>query len=651
MGRGAKRRDIQLMRGVAVLAVVLFHAFETLVPNGFLGVDVFFVISGFLICGHIMAELEQGEFSFRRFYLKRARRLLPASFTTLLVTCLLALAILTPRELFAFAKQAAAFVAFLSNFLLMRHTDYFAPLAETQPLLHTWSLSLEEQFYFVAPVLLWFTPRRFRGGLIAGGMIASAAICAVLVMGMPGIGMSFSRQASAAFYLLPARAWELLAGALVAWIMLRRPGFAVPAVVKWLALLVIAGAFAISLSERHPGPDAALVVLATMAILAGDDRWLPENVIARMVQKIGDWSYSIYLVHWPLLSFATIIYVGAPPPALLAGLAALSLALGWLQYRYVEQRYLALPVTEIRRWPRREIGAGMALAALLGLAVFATIPADTRLDRGTIGLARQCNFGGSYQLEPACQSAPDPSVILWGDSQAIQLAPALETLGVDFRQATKFSCSSIPGVVPWDEGKADFAEQCLSFNDSVLHDVLASRETGTVLLSSLWARVFESQNDLLIDGVPVEGGAAKQAPAVAARLKALIDRLHHAGKRVILIGPIPYADFDLGACTDRLINRRPIVHECALRKERAEELVAGWSGLLRSVADQTGAEFLDPIAALCGSSGNCRTRIGRHNLYRDHDHLSDYGAEYLLRRLDLPARLSAPAGSGHGRSD
>jgi peptidoglycan/LPS O-acetylase OafA/YrhL len=349
-----KRFDIQFLRGVAVLVVVLFHAVGEAFPRGYLGVDIFFVISGFLITTIILRDLAAGRFSFTGFYLRRARRLLPASFATLIGSTALALVLLTSSQLRDYMAQLLGTLTFSANFVLAQQTDYFADAAEMKPLLHTWSLSLEEQFYFLTPLVLWLTPLRSRPWILLAGTVASLALCLALASGSPLIPWPPQFQLKLAFFMLPARAWELLLGALCGWLMLRKPGLALP---RWLKFVGLAALFAgcmVGFDDIHPRGDSLVVTSATALLLLGDDRWLPANLFTRLVTTIGDWSYSLYLVHWPLFSFAIIAYGGTPPLPVVAALALVALVLAWLQFTYVEERYRRPPASGAVR--RRRIG-------------------------------------------------------------------------------------------------------------------------------------------------------------------------------------------------------------------------------------------------------------------------------------------------------
>lgn len=300
------RFDIQFWRGLAVLLVVLSHAFPQWFPDGFVGVDIFFVISGYLMTKMIVGGIDRGDFTFGSFYLRRARRLIPASLTTVGVTIAVAALVLPSEAWPGFAISVAAVLTFTANFITQ--AQMFGNHV-MQPLSHFWSLSLEEQFYFVYPVLLFALPRRTRLPVIAALMVASFAIWMVAPV-------------SIRFYHLPARAWELLLGGLI---------FLTPG--------------------RIP------------------DTWLPRLSISNAMAKLGDWSYSLYLVHWPLLAFAAII-VGSPlPPVTALAICVLSIALAALQYRFIEQPWRRKGHSQLRQDdPNVTVKAGVAAVRSAAIA-------------------------------------------------------------------------------------------------------------------------------------------------------------------------------------------------------------------------------------------------------------------------------------------
>ncbi|MDE2119650.1 MAG: acyltransferase [Betaproteobacteria bacterium] len=357
------RADIQALRGLAVLSVVLFHVGVGPFAAGYLGVDIFFVISGFLITSLVAAGIERGDFSLAGFYFRRAKRLLPAAYTTVAITVLVAPWCLSRRELHDLAWQAAGAVTFTANVVLWRQTGYFDGAAELKPLLHTWSLSLEEQYYLLLPAALLLLARRRWLGFTLGALVISAGLCAAGVIHKPVL----------AFYLLPTRAWELLVGSAGAlWLRQRPPGAdggATP-LVRALFFPALVGLLALPvwpLPGPHPGLGAALACAATLIVLLRRHPGLERSAPVRGLAAVGDLSYSLYLVHWPILALlrnawgnpAEVLPLGWRLGALLASPVA-----AWALYRWVEA-----PIHHAR-WrasPARVGGLVLASLSLVGL--------------------------------------------------------------------------------------------------------------------------------------------------------------------------------------------------------------------------------------------------------------------------------------------
>ncbi len=361
------RRDIDGMRALAVLAVVLFHAYPRTVTGGFVGVDVFFVISGFLISGLIFDDLDRGRFSLAGFYARRIRRIFPALLLVLTATLAYGFVVLLPVELAALGEQTAGGAGFVANLLLWRDAGYFDRAAVTKPLLHLWSLGVEEQFYIVWPVALWALHRARLPPLacILAAAGVSFAVNVVLSVSDP----------TADFYSPVTRLWELAAGAALA---LRRE--MLPARGRdWASvagLAVIVGCVAgFDPGMAFPGWPALLPVGATVLLIAAGPG--PGAVVNRVVLSnrvavgIGLISYPLYLWHWPLIAYAHVLRGGRGPRELVAlGLIGASLVLAWLTWRLVEQ-----PVR--RGAPGRGMVFGLAgLMAVVGLAGLAVRQAE-----------------------------------------------------------------------------------------------------------------------------------------------------------------------------------------------------------------------------------------------------------------------------------
>ncbi len=356
------RSEIDGLRALAVLPVILYHAGLPGFPAGFVGVDVFFVISGYLISSILLNELQAGTFTLSGFYERRARRILPALFLVL-ATCLpLAWWLLLPHELEGFARSLIAVILFLSNLLFWQESDYFAAEAELIPLLHTWSLAVEEQFYLLFPLLL-----------LLGWRLGKTRLTVLIVL-VATLSLAFSEwlwrvDAGANFYGLPSRAWELMLGALAALYLHQRPqpgGWLAQGLALLGLALVLGSAMLLDNSLPFPSLYALLpTVGATLIILFAT----PNNGAGKLLSLpplvgVGLISYSAYLWHQPLLVFARIQPYREPDAWLLGTTAALSLLLAWLSWRFVERPFRVRQ--RFSRW-------GIFLLALLGSCTFLAI--------------------------------------------------------------------------------------------------------------------------------------------------------------------------------------------------------------------------------------------------------------------------------------
>jgi len=330
------RREIDGLRALAVLPVILFHAgFEGL-SGGFVGVDVFFVISGFLISTIIFNALDEGRFSLLDFYERRARRILPALFVVLLCSVPLALLVMLPGGLKTFASGLLSVLTFTSNIFFWRHVSYFDNTADLNPLLHTWSLAVEEQYYIIFPlvmILLYRYARRMALPLILLGFVASLALSQWALAKVP----------EASYYLLPTRAWEILAGALAAWYCVyhrspqAHPGWVSQLLATCGAIMVLGAMLSYSRSTEFPGINALLPVGGAVLLLvfATAQTWVGRLLGLRPVVGIGLVSYSAYLWHQPLFAFARLYNAELGPLSYVALILA-TFALAYLTWKYVE---------------------------------------------------------------------------------------------------------------------------------------------------------------------------------------------------------------------------------------------------------------------------------------------------------------------------
>jgi peptidoglycan/LPS O-acetylase OafA/YrhL len=649
------RPDIDGLRAIAVLAVLGFHAFPDGFRGGSVGVDVFFVISGFLISGIVLGELARGRFSFRRFYERRARRLLPALLIVLTLTTLAAGCWLYPGELQRLGRElvtGAAFVANLSH--LKEEHGYFSIASESKILLHLWSLGVEEQFYFLWPALmaLAFATRS------TGRMIAVAV----------GLSLVFSaywtpRHPADAFYLPTTRLWELGLGALLErgqshLLALRPVGLAAADhFVSIAGLLLIAGAVLLFSSDLPlPGVWALIPTLgAALVIAAGPQAVVNRKLLSHPVfVHIGKISYPLYLWHWPLLSLTRVTSPTSPSTMARLGILVVAGIASELTYRYVE-----LPV---RRRPYSKLMVGGLLAGLISIAAVG-LGLQQGWIRGRLydphllaleGAAKDTEFPGRFNFlqkdsfkgfATSATPARSGTAVFIGDSHMEQYWPRIEFLAeqkaVPARKAvfiTHRGCQVLPGL---NRLKAGYA--C----DRFLAYALTRAEdpaVDTVVFSACWESYFlntfeEHGRDNPVYAVDDISRTALTSDALGAHkafaaFEKVIAGLVARGKRVFLVLPGP-TSVKLGPLWRRPARfawdwtaSEPPPGAAAISRSEFTRALQSVYGPLTAIAQRTGARLIDPLDTLC-EKDQCSALSATGTVrYQDGDHLrSDYVRE------------------------
>lgn len=614
----AYRPDVDGLRGVAILAVIAYHAFPGWVPGGFVGVDVFFVISGFLITGIIRDGLERQQFGFAHFYARRVRRLFPALAIVLAACWVIGWFELLPPELAQLARHVIGGAGFVANLLFWNEAWYFESAAAAKPLLHLWSLGVEEQFYLFWPVtlvVLWRVARRHV--MVATLLIAAASL-------VWGIWLVPEHRAES-FYSPAARMWELLAGAVLALrpLPVLRAHTALIASLTGSALIV-ASAFMLEPSAWFPGWQALLPVGGAALILAAGPQALVNRAVLshRWMVWLGLFSYPLYLWHWPLLSFAYIAGHQESEIGLRAGLLALSVLLAWATWQFVETPIRRGGPSSVKVAGLSAIMAGVAAIAGLGVVYagypgrFDFPPAIARLAMGSYDHLAGARWRTCWVDEAApadgyaieCRTPARPSadtVVLWGDSYAARLYPGLP----DALQFNRNSCPPLLGV-----GNPS----CQRSTEFVLGEI-ARLEPGTVVLFADWASPHASW----------EAGGYD-----ARQLAATLDALKKAGvSRILVLGPAPRWGWNLPRLVvARWLNggREPEIPERATLG-----LQVGGPAIervMRATVERHGGTYVSLLDLLCNGDG-CLVRTGDELTTWDSGHFTAPAARLVAAAL------------------
>ncbi|CAN5604985.1 acyltransferase family protein [soil metagenome] len=649
-GGGVLRIDIQALRGLAVLLVVMQHAEAGFMRAGHLGVDIFFVISGFLITGMIRRGVEEGGFTFREFYFRRAKRLLPAAYATFTATTVAAVFLLDAREWNDYTAQLAGAVTFTANFVLWQQTGYFEGAAALKPLLHVWSLAIEEQYYLLLPAAMVVMPRRWWLSCACMVLAASLLTCVWL----------WARHPSAAFYLLPTRAWELALGSVAALATLHTGRTRLAA--KWLLLPALATLLAVPvLSTGNAVLDMVAVCLATLIVIVAHHAAIESSRVSAVAARFGDASYSLYLAHWPVFAFLNNVRAGDPTLGELSATAqalavALALLLGFALFAAVERPCRRARLQPSRRLVWSAVGA-TAVLALVPAVLVAHVPDSAGMTRAEIAHERRDNVGFSDVCEfyrefspiPECRDTESPVMLVWGDSFAMHLVPGIAaTTRRGVLQATKSSCGPLPGMAQLtDDHPRNRAEDCLAFNASVLDYLARTPGIEVVVLSSPFYPYLDSGKRRLLRR-HAHDRLAEMDPGEAVALAGMreaIDGIRALGKRVVVVAPPPSTGFDFSHCIERRASSRTLygrLSNCNMRLVDYQASKAGVLQLLNRIEldSQVGVVSFDEL--LCDRE-ECATSLGAHAIYRDEGHFSYVGSRVVAERMRLGQLLYSVA--------
>lgn len=650
------RADIDGLRAVAVLSVLFFHGFPTLLPGGFIGVDIFFVMSGFLISTIIFESLLENKFSFFDFYLRRAKRIFPALIVVLIFCYFAGWNILFPNEFKALSKHIVAGALFSSNLLSFMEQGYFDVSADMKPLLHLWSLGIEEQFYIVWPLILWTCWKRKLNFLLVllGIMLLSFGFNVVTVR----------TNSNAAFYMPHLRFWELLIGASLAYFSVFKSAETARLTKSYANHMACAGAVTLVLSlllitkeNAFPGWWAVLpTVAAACLIMAGPSAWINRNVLSLPVMVwFGLISFPLYLWHWPLLAFARILQNNAAGNDVIFAMLLLSVALAWLTYKFVET-----PIRFGKFSNSHYYSLTGILLVVAGVGVFSFIKeGKDGLPRGFLEnnkISVSGSDGGDLgETEYGCgpnkkeldanfsscisDKRETPRYVLVGDSKALALFPGLVRTSHKNGRWMLIGGNGKQGPVAPVVSDAELYQVYQKNAIAAIEKISSISEIDAIVIVASTRGIFSLKTDYSISDLE----SSRNFDIALAGVKKFTEKLIPLGKKIVFVVDNPTFR-DPTDCLPRELKPEFFQQmvgsykaECRIKIEEQIRLSGKYRELLKLVSEENPKliSIFDPTTRLCDTnSGYCSMTKNGRLLYGYTDHISDYAAGLVGQELN-----------------
>jgi peptidoglycan/LPS O-acetylase OafA/YrhL len=642
------RKDIDGLRGIAVLAVIFAHAKITGFAGGFIGVDIFFVISGFLITTITLQAIKDGTFSLVKFWERRIRRIIPAFYFTLLLCLPFAWWLLHYVDRFNFAQSMLYSLGFLSNIYFSQRVGYFDEASSLHPLIHTWSLSVEEQYYIIFPLLML--------GLLALSKkikYSHHKICLMSFIAIASISLIWSEyelrnNPQAAYYFLQYRAFELLVGAVASILIFEYPKF-IPKrkiICELLgftgAILIIYSVAAFDYATPFPGLYALIPTFGAALILMNNQGIISKILSLSPLRFVGKISYSAYLLHQPIIAFMWHFLPHSPKQTdyIFAIIATLTLAT--FSWKFIEQ-----PFRATGKFNRKQIFSFM----IIGTISFAGIALTGILSKGSyyiktienynleshfnktkinLGLNEKCEE--SFTLSYKCatyQKGEKPELILWGDSFGMHLADMLKSAlpNVKMRQATISACGPVLGAATYSrDNPRIWGENCINANNKVIEYIAKNPSIKYVVLGSIFFQ-YVGEEDLLLENgeIVLDKEIAKQ------QIIETIKRLKKLNVTPIIVSPPPQNGENHPRCLlkAKMFDFAPTI--CHIPRPEYDDYQETINGLVRELEEYATVIWLDEI--LCDKN-ICRTYIDDVPIFRDDAHLSHEGSAWIGTKIN-----------------
>lgn len=657
------RPDIDGLRAIAILSVLTFHAFPGALRGGFVGVDIFFVISGFLISSIIFRSLHRGDFSFAEFYAHRLKRIFPALILVLAASFAFGWFALLSDEYGQLGKHMAAGAGFVQNFVLWKEAGYFDTASELKPLMHLWSLAIEEQFYLIYPVLIWGS---WRLGL--------NVLTVVLVIGLLSFAANITgigKDAVGTFFMPQTRFWELLSGSVLAYMHLFHRLSLATWLSRWMfhpvifrhppapdhresflnnlfalsgLLLIVAAVFGIHKGMAFPGWLALVPVAgAFLLIMAGPQAWVNRNILAhKMMVFVGLISYPLYLWHWSILSFARIVESEFPSPEIRFAAVAISFLLAWLTYRLIEK-----PIRFGRKAWIKTAGT-IFLMVVVGYIGYNTYQRDGLAFRSTVkpfknnknelvrlpAVDEPCKVyvNSSNPIFPYCRFSDvgtKNTVAVIGDSHAhVAYAGIAERLSSYGLNAVLLANSGCPVLLGAEYGKSlEEKNICKQEIEKIIQIVIEKKDIKKVFIFTRGPLYMTGKELLQIAGPSFESIPISKEIFIAS-LQRTVDALNNAGKSVFYVTENPELEKSPEACIKRPL--RVSVKNCEMN---LPEVKARQNDYLTGLASIKGATIINTLQAFCTET-RCKVFDEKGALlYADRDHLSYSGSWFQVNNV------------------
>lgn len=652
------RREIDGLRALAVLPVMFFHAGFNMFSGGFVGVDVFFVISGYLITSIILVEKQAGTFSLIKFYERRARRILPALFLVVFVSLPFAWLWLLPSDMKDFSQSLVAVSAFASNILFLRESGYFDSAAELKPLLHLWSLAVEEQYYLLFPVFLLMT-WRFGKKWIVWLLVVAATISLARAQ------WGSQNQPAATFYLLPTRGWELLIGAFIAFYFFNREkhvvrtSFAQPASFVGL-LLILYAIFAFNKSTSFPGFYALVPTIGTALVIlfANPDTLVGKVLGCKLFVGMGLISYSTYLWHHPLFVFARHRSLERPDEYVFLALSCISLGLACLTWRYVEQPFRnkgTINTEKIFLFSSVAIASSVSFGLIghfnNGFAQRFDVQAHIvqSFESHNLRSDYDKNDDGKGENRKFCvlgdlDRRETPTAAIFGDSHSVSLLPAFDSAGKVLKQTVAhISLGGCPPLLGVDVLKGNYDIGVCEKLSAREYEYVKENKIKKVFLVSRWSLYTDGEyGEKGMAGYYLTSGQSKEATQEASRkvfesaLAATVKAYRELGAKVYVVTQVPQQGVDPKRLYYKLAilgiedeeQRAKFVRGLSVARGRHEALQHYTKKLFNTYGSLGQIDLVDLDEFLC-RDGVCLMGDGNQSYYRDDDHLNTYGARLL----------------------